>query len=168
MEILGLIIIVLIWFVKAMAEREDGEAGANKDADGIGRSVLDALPVSEAVRAGLHRARGDGSRAREREGAENAGAKRPSPTEVRGLHKRRRADEWESSEKRRAAERANSQRRWADAREKQSDAALVHGVHIDSCEGRLESLKVLYDAGILDREEYVQRVGRVKARHAQR
>ena len=33
---------------------------------------------------------------------------------------------------------------------------------MDSCEDRLESLKVLYDAGILDREEYAQRVARVK------
>ena len=37
----------------------------------------------------------------------------------------------------------------------------------DSCEDRLESLKVLYDAGILDREEYAQRVARVKKAHAQ-
>lgn len=35
-------------------------------------------------------------------------------------------------------------------------------------EGRLESLKVLYDAGILDREEYTQRVARVKSRHTLR
>ena len=40
-------------------------------------------------------------------------------------------------------------------------------VHMDSCEDRLESLKVLYDAGILDREEYAQRVARVKKAHAQ-
>ena len=39
---------------------------------------------------------------------------------------------------------------------------------VDSCEGRLESLKVLYDAGILDREEYTQRVARVKSRHTLR
>ena len=38
---------------------------------------------------------------------------------------------------------------------------------MDSCEDRLESLKVLYDAGILDREEYAQRVARVKRQHAQ-
>ena len=58
------------------------------------------------------------------------------------------------------------EKRWAAARRQQADAALVHGVHIDSCEGRLESLKVLYDAGILDREEYLQRVSRVKRQHA--
>ncbi|MBO4913672.1 MAG: SHOCT domain-containing protein [Oscillospiraceae bacterium] len=36
---------------------------------------------------------------------------------------------------------------------------------MDSCENRLESLRMLYDAGILDREEYAERVARVKALH---
>ena len=53
------------------------------------------------------------------------------------------------------------------ARRKQADSGEVHSVHMDSCEDRLESLKVLYDAGILDREEYAQRVARVKKAHAQ-
>ena len=44
----------------------------------------------------------------------------------------------------------------------------VHAAGVDSCEGRLESLKVLYDAGILDRDEYLQRVARVKAQHSHR
>ena len=48
-----------------------------------------------------------------------------------------------------------------------ADSGEVHSVHMDSCEDRLESLKVLYDAGILDREEYAQRVARVKKAHAQ-
>ena len=48
-----------------------------------------------------------------------------------------------------------------------ADSGEVHSVHMDSCEDRLESLKVLYDAGILDREEYAQRVARVKQAHAQ-
>ncbi len=93
-------------------------------------------------------------------------AKRPSSAEIRDFHERRRADERERSAQRHAAERASSEKRWAAARQQQADAALVHGVHIDSCEGRLESLKVLYDAGILDREEYLQRVSRVKRQHA--
>ena len=54
------------------------------------------------------------------------------------------------------------------ARRQQADALRVHAEGVDSCEGRLESLKVLYDAGILDREEYTQRVARVKSRHTLR
>jgi len=67
---------------------------------------------------------------------------------------------------RHAAERRQSEKRWADARRQQADSLRVHAAGVDSCEGRLESLRVLYDAGILDREEYAQRVARVKAQHA--
>ena len=70
--------------------------------------------------------------------------------------------------RRNAAERRHSERQWAEARAKQADALLVHSAGVDSCEGRLESLKVLYDAGILDREEYLQRVARVKSAHSHR
>ena len=52
------------------------------------------------------------------------------------------------------------------ARRRQEDAVRLHAASVDSCEGRLESLKVLYDAGILDRDEYAQRVERVKALHS--
>ena len=69
-------------------------------------------------------------------------------------------------ERRHAAERRQSEKRWADARRQQADSLRVHAAGVDSCEGRLESLRVLYDAGILDREEYAQRVARVKAQHA--
>ncbi len=141
-KILGLIIIVFIWLFKA--------AVANEDKEKSDEAEKTEKPKRSALRRVEHRP---------------ADKQRPSPTEIRDFHQQRRADEWESSEKRHAAERAGSQKRWADARKKQSDAALVHGVHIDSCEGRLESLKVLYDAGILDREEYAQRVSRVKAQH---
>ncbi|MBO4913670.1 MAG: SHOCT domain-containing protein [Oscillospiraceae bacterium] len=54
---------------------------------------------------------------------------------------------------------------WRYARTKQDDAEQLHSIRMDSCEQRLESLRVLYDAGILDREEYEQRVARVKSRH---
>ena len=67
-----------------------------------------------------------------------------------------------------AAERRHSEKRWAEARRQQADSLRVHAAGVDSCEGRLESLKVLYDAGILDREEYTQRVARVKSRHTLR
>ena len=69
---------------------------------------------------------------------------------------------------RNAAERHHSEKRWAEARRQQADALRVHAAGVDSCEGRLESLKVLYDAGILDREEYTQRVAHVKAQHSHR
>ena len=67
-----------------------------------------------------------------------------------------------------AEERRSSERRWAQARAKQADFAHIHAANIDSCEGRLESLKTLYEAGILDREEYTQRVARIKSQHARR
>ncbi|MBQ2606876.1 MAG: hypothetical protein II587_02060 [Oscillospiraceae bacterium] len=62
-------------------------------------------------------------------------------------------------------EQMRSSEQWRRAKEQQDDAELVHSVSMDSCEGRLESLKVLYNAGILDRQEYEQRVARVKAKH---
>lgn len=55
---------------------------------------------------------------------------------------------------------------WHAAKAQQDDARQVHSINMDSCENRLESLKTLYAAGILDREEYAQRVARVKAQHA--
>ncbi len=54
---------------------------------------------------------------------------------------------------------------WRAAKEQQDDAEQVHSINMDSCESKLQSLRVLYDAGILDREEYAQRVARVKKRH---
>lgn len=62
--------------------------------------------------------------------------------------------------------RRSIEKRWAEARRRQEDAVRLHAASVDSCEGRLESLKVLYDAGILDRDEYAQRVERVKALHS--
>ncbi len=54
---------------------------------------------------------------------------------------------------------------WSAAKRQQDDAEQVHAVHMDSCESKLQSLRTLYEAGILDREEYAQRVARVKAAH---
>ena len=74
------------------------------------------------------------------------------------------AERWRalSAQKREDAERSEQ---WRAAKRKQEDAEQLHAIHIDSCESKLESLRVLYDAGILDREEYAQRVARVKAKH---
>jgi len=66
--------------------------------------------------------------------------------------------------RRRAAQQAQAEL-WREAKHKQDDAAQVHSIHMDACESRLESLRVLYDAGVLDREEYAQRVARVKEKH---
>ena len=51
------------------------------------------------------------------------------------------------------------------AAQEQDDAERLHAVHVDSCESKLESLRVLHEAGILDKEEYAERVLRTKARH---
>ena len=184
-EVLILIIIVLIWAFKAAVANEDKKVndrnpgGISAGSDELLKRADRTISDLDAMRAGMQGKKPAGPRANavsaadSRRGSEEAGAKRrpdgkrPSPTEIKKFHEQRRADEWESSEERRAAERANSEKRWAAARRQQADAALVHGVHIDSCEGRLESLKVLYDAGILDREEYAQRVARVRRAHAQ-
>ena len=64
-----------------------------------------------------------------------------------------------------ASERAPDMLRWAAAREKQDDAEQLHAVHVDSCESKLESIRILYEAGILDREEYEQRKARIRAKH---
>lgn len=68
------------------------------------------------------------------------------------------------SAQRRAQMRSDPQ--WREAKRQQDDAEQLHSIHMDSCESRLESLRVLHEAGILDNEEYAQRVARVKAQHA--
>ena len=54
-------------------------------------------------------------------------------------------------------------RRTQEAGRQRGSPLCPHG----QLRGPAESLKVLYDAGILDREEYAQRVARVKRQHAQ-
>ena len=56
--------------------------------------------------------------------------------------------------------------RFRAAKAQQDDAERLHAVHVDSCESKLESLRVLHEAGILDNVEYAERVARTKARHA--
>ena len=155
-EVLILIIIALVWGFKAAVANEDKKV--NDRETGSISSMPDEL-IKKAKRT-LNDL--DAMRTKERENK-----KRPSPTEIKALHKQHRADEWERNEQRHADERAHSEKRWEIARRKQADSGEVHSVHMDSCEDRLESLKVLYDAGILDREEYAQRVARVKRQHAQ-
>lgn len=145
MEILGLIIIVLIWVFKAAAANEDKKVN-DRETGSISSTPDELIKKANRTFNDL-----DAMRTKERENK-----KRPSGVQIRDFHKNLAAQE-----------RENSEKRWAVARKKQADSSEVHSVHMDSCEDRLESLKVLYDAGILDREEYAQRVARVKKAHAQ-
>ena len=153
-EVLILIIIALVWGFKAAVANE--EKKLNNWKTGSGSASPDEL-IKKAKRTAedLDALRGQTEK------------KRPDPLEIKALHKQHRADEWERNEQRHADERAHSEKRWELARKKQNDRSEVHAVHMDSCADRLESLKILYEAGILDREEYAQRVARVKKAHAQ-
>ena len=69
-----------------------------------------------------------------------------------------------SEQKREQAQRVEQ---WRAAKKQQDDARQLHSIKMDTCESRLENIRILYDAGILDRDEYVQRVERVKKLHSQ-
>lgn len=145
MEILALVVIGLIWAFKAAVANEDKKVN-DRETGSISSTPDELIKKANRTLNDL-----DAMRTKERENK-----KRPSGVQIRDFHKNLAAQE-----------RENSEKRWAVARKKQADSGEVHAVHMDSCEERLESLKVLYDAGILDREEYAQRVARVKRQHAQ-
>ena len=163
-EVLILIIIALVWFFKAAVANEDKKSNAepkekNEESGGQSswkpRTYADVLTGSMSVGGAMQNindALDELGTRREKKQEE----KRPSGAQIRDFHRNLAAQE-----------RASSEKRWEAARKKQADRGEVHSVHMDSCEDRLESLKVLYDAGILDREEYAQRVARVKKAHAQ-
>ena len=144
-EVLILIIIALVWGFKAAVANEDKKVN-DRETGSISSTPDELIKKANRTLDDL-----DTMRAKERESK-----KRPSGVQIRDFHKNLAAQE-----------RENSEKRWAVARKKQANSGEVHSVHMDSCEDRLESLKVLYDAGILDREEYAQRVARVKKAHAQ-
>ena len=155
------IVIVIVFILKSAMIAEQNGSGAPEKKSGektpFRVNESDALAGKvESTRRELDTLRAQAQR-----------KQRPDPLEIRALHKQHRADEWERNEQRHADERAHSERRWELARKKQADRSEVHSVHMDSCADRLESLKILYEAGILDREEYAQRVARVKKAHAQ-
>ena len=154
------IVIVIVFILKSAMIAEQNGSGAPERKSG--EMTPFRVNESDALAGKVESTRRELDTLREQ-----AQKKRPSPTEIKALHKQHRADEWERNEQRHADERAHSEKRWEIARRKQADSGEVHSVHMDSCEDRLESLKVLYDAGILDREEYAQRVARVKKAHAQ-
>ena len=142
-EVLILIIIALVWWFKAAVANEDKKVN-DRETGSISASPDELIKKAKRTAEDLDALRGQ------------TGKKRPSGVQIRDFHKNLAAQERKSSEK-----------RWEIARRKQADSGEVHSVHMDSCEDRLENLKVLYDAGILDREEYAQRVARVKRQHAQ-
>ena len=153
-EVLILIIIALVWGFKAAVANEEKKLN-NRETGSVSASPDELIKKAKRTAEDLDALRGQTEK------------ERPDPLEIKALHKQHRADEWERNEQRHADERAHSEKRWELARKKQADRSEVHSVHMDSCADRLESLKILYEAGILDREEYAQRVARVKQAHAQ-
>lgn len=155
------IVIVIVFILKsAMIAEQNGSGAPEKKS---GEMTPFRVNESDALAEKVESARRELDALRE----QTQKKQRPDPLEIKALHKQHRADEWERNEQRHADERAHSEKRWELARKKQADRSEVHAVHMDSCADRLESLKILYEAGILDREEYAQRVARVKKAHAQ-
>ena len=155
------IVIVIVFILKsAMIAEQNGSGAPEKKS---GEMTPFRVNESDALAGKVESARRELDALRE----QTQKKQRPDPLEIKALHKQHRADEWERNEQRHADERAHSEKRWELARKKQADRGEVHAVHMDSCADRLESLKILYEAGILDREEYAQRVARVKKAHAQ-
>ena len=155
------IVIVIVFILKsAMIAEQNGSGAPEKKS---GEKTPFRVNESDALAGKVESTRRELDTLREQAQRKQ----RPDPLEIRALHKQHRADEWERNEQRHADERAHSERRWELARKKQADRSEVHSVHMDSCADRLESLKILYEAGILDHEEYAQRVARVKKAHAQ-
>ena len=155
------IVIVIVFILKsAMIAEQNGSGAPEKKS---GEKTPFRVNESDALAGKVESTRRELDTLREQAQRKQ----RPDPLEIRALHKQHRADEWERNEQRHADERAHSEKRWELARKKQADRGEVHAVHMDSCADRLESLKILYEAGILDREEYAQRVARVKKAHAQ-
>lgn len=159
-----LLIAAIIWFFVAKSKKFDpdkkkSDSWGDKLGD-MGRDLADAAGrAGESVSRAFKTEEGDKAISaaelrRAFAGEEKKPKRPPTGQEIKREHARRDA-----------AERRRSEQQWAEARKKQADSLRVHAAGVDSCEGRLESLKVLYDAGILDREEYAERVARVKARH---
>lgn len=55
--------------------------------------------------------------------------------------------------------------RWTQARRQQEDGEHIHSAGVDTCEARLENVRHLYEAGLLDEDEYRQRVARIREKH---
>lgn len=55
--------------------------------------------------------------------------------------------------------------RWTQARKHQEDGEHIHSAGVDTCEARLENARHLYEAGMMDEDEYRQRVARIREKH---
>ena len=153
MDFLIMIVAAVIFFGK-LAAKSEGE-GKKKRTQNVG-------PTAEEWAERLRQSAAGGEVSDKLNSAVNAlkkSPRRPSGRDIEAEQARRNAAERHG---------AGHQQTVHQARRQQADSLRVHAVGVDSCEGRLESLKVLYDAGILDREEYTQRVARVKSRHTLR
>ena len=122
-EVLILIIIALVWWFKAAVANEDKKVN-DRETGSISASPDELIKKAKRTAEDLDALRGQTEK------------KRPSPTEIKALHKQHRADEWERNEQRHADERAHSEKRWEIARRKQADSGEVHSVHMDSWTAR--------------------------------
>lgn len=167
MELLAIIAFIAVFFLKNAAANEEKKASADGDTDRRAEWKSMTNSVSKTVKTDREIGDAGLSAAEIRKVFSSGGKKkeRPSPSEIRDRHEARLDAEWEANEEKNRREREASAKRFTAARTRQTNAEQLHTVHVDSCEGRLESLKVLYDAGILDRDEYRARVERVKRQH---
>ena len=162
MEVLAIIVFVAVVLIKQLAaaeeEREEKETTDLPD--------IASAPVADEMMRKGGKLPGEPDAAREWKKPLSAAEDRESfekrNTALQTVEQKIR----QAQIKRNADERESSVKRWEAARRKQADRSEVHSIHMDSCEDRLESVKVLYEAGILDREEYQQRVRRIKKAHA--
>ena len=114
-EVLILIIIALVWWFKAAVANEDKKVN-DRETGSISASPDELIKKAKRTAEDLDALRGQTEK------------KRPSPTEIKALHKQHRADEWERNEQRHADERAHSEKRWEIARRKQADSNISGGI----------------------------------------
>ena len=88
-EVLILIIIALVWWFKAAVANEDKKVN-DRETGSISASPDELIKKAKRTAEDLDALRGQTEK------------KRPSPTEIKALHKQHRADEWERNEQRHA------------------------------------------------------------------
>ena len=171
MEVFGIIIFVAILIIKQLAANEEDKGGAeipDLPDTPVQADVLTGSLTGGGTMKSINRAPDELDAAREEKRTLSAQDLRRGFEELKMAPRAQAQKIKAAQEQRNADERESSERRWELARKKQADRSEVHSIHMDSCEERLENVKILYDAGILDREEYQQRVRRIKKAHALR
>ena len=115
-EVLILIIIALVWWFKAAVANEDKKVN-DRETGSISASPDELIKKAKRTAEDLDALRGQTEK------------KRPSPTEIKALHKQHRADEWERNEQRHADERAHSEKgdRAQEAGRQRRGAFCPHG-----------------------------------------